>query len=328
MTIHTTAYDSIHETIGNTPLVAIHDTPAGVDIYAKLESFNPGGSVKDRIGYYILDQLIQRGELAEGDTIVEPTAGNTGIGMAIAAKKFDLEPIFVVPHGFSVEKETLMKALGAEIISIPSDGGMTAAAERAHAIAEEKTNAVVPQQFTNKLNVEAHYQTTGREVVEALGSDIGALVVGIGSGGTLIGMAQAIREVQPDLFVVAVEPEGSLFGTLRGCHRNEQPYKTEGIGTHDPEVAALFDPATVDDVMTVSDQNAHAEVARLAAEEGHLVGSSAAAASHASRSIATQIANGNLSVPASTVVTVFPDSSERYLSKKIYNEFEDWEGKS
>jgi len=328
MTHQTGPSASILDTIGDTPLVELHAAPAEVPVYAKLETFNPGGSVKDRIGKHILDGLLERGDVPPGGTIVEPTAGNTGIGMALAARQLGLEAIMVVPTGFSEEKERLMAALGAEIVNTPGDGGMGPAIDRAHEIAEEREDAVVPQQFETPLNAETHYHTTGQEVLDVLGEDVAAVVAGIGSGGTLVGTARAIRERVPDLQVVAVEPEGSTFGETVGHDREADPYKTEGIGTHDPSVTSVFDPELVDDVVAIPDRRAHAEVQRLAAEEGHLVGSSSGAASVAAREVAAEIAEGERDAPDGAVVTVFPDGSERYLSKGIYGPFEDWEGKS
>ena len=328
MTTHDTPKTSVLDTIGETPLVELAASPDSVPVYAKLETFNPGGSIKDRIGKHILEGLLERGEIESGGTIVEPTAGNTGIGMAIAATRLDLEAVFVVPEGFSDEKKRLMEALGGEIVHYSGDGGMAAAARRAHEIAEEYENAVVPQQFATPLNVEAHYRTTGPEIVEALGGEVGAVVVGVGSGGTLTGITRAVREQVPDLNVVAVEPEGSTFGTLLGHDREEGPYKIEGIGTHDPAVTELLEPDEIDELVTISDRDAHAEVQRLASEEGHLVGSSSGAASVAARRVAEEIAAGERNAPYDAVVTVFPDGGERYLSKNIYGHFDDWEGKA
>ncbi|WP_436927633.1 PLP-dependent cysteine synthase family protein [Halosimplex amylolyticum] len=328
MTTHSELQASILETIGETPLVELDASPADVPIYAKLEGFNPGGSVKDRVGKHVLERLVERGALESGDTVVEPTAGNTGIGMAIAARQLGLEAVFVVPTGFSAEKETLMAALGADIVHTSGEDGMDGAVERAHEIAADRDDAVVPQQFETPLNTKAHYLTTGPEILDALGDRVGAVVAGVGSGGTLMGVARAVRERVPDALVVAVEPEGSTFGEVLGHHREEAPYKTEGIGTHDPDVTDLFDPALVDDVLAVSDRAAHDEVQRLAADEGHLVGSSSGAASVAAQRIAEDIASGERDTPVDTVVTVFPDGSERYLSKNIYGSFDAWEGKA
>lgn len=327
MTTHSKPHESVLETIGGTPLVELDRAPEHVPVYAKLESFNPGGSIKDRIGKHILERLLERGEISPGGTVIEPTAGNTGIGMALAARQLDLHAVLVVPRGFSVEKERLMAALGGEIVNVPHDAGMSGALETAREIASERDDAVVPQQFSTPLNAEAHAETTGPEILDALDGRVGAVVAGIGSGGTLMGIARAVRERVPDVRVVAVEPEGSMYGSLTGKDRTKAAYKTEGIGTHNPSFVEVFDPDLVDDIAAVSDRDAHAELKRLAAEEGHLVGSSSGAASVAARRVADEIADGTIEAPFESVVTVFPDSSERYLSKNIYGSFDEWEGK-
>ncbi|MFB6085872.1 MAG: PLP-dependent cysteine synthase family protein [Halodesulfurarchaeum sp.] len=328
MTSQTTRFDSVLETIGQTPLVELETGPDEGDVFAKLETFNPGGSVKDRIGKYILERLLETGDLPPGGTIVEPTAGNTGIGMALAASQLGVEPVFVVPTGFSEEKETLMAALGGEIVHTPGDDGMQGAIDRAHEIARDRPNAVVPQQFASSYNVEAHAETTGPEIIDALDGEIGAVVAGVGSGGTLMGVARALEEADIEAAIVAVEPEGSTFGQLLGRDPEEAPYKTEGIGTHEPELAELVDPDRLDEIVAVSDRAAHEEVTRLAREEGHLVGSSAGAASVAAAEVAARLESGGIDTPADTVVTIFPDSGERYLSKGLYDSFENWEGKA
>lgn len=326
MTTHREPLDSVLDAIGETPLVRVHDSPDEVPVYAKLESFNPGASIKDRIGKHMLEGMLDRGDVAPGGTIVEPTAGNTGIGIAVAAGQLDLTAVFVVPERFSVEKQTLMRALGAEVINTPTEDGMGGAIERAHQLADELDNAAVPQQFSNPLNTEAHYETTAPEIYDALDGKVGALVAGCGTAGTLMGMAQFGREQDPDTHVVAVEPEGSLYGTLLGEERVEGEYKIEGIGTHNTDTNELFDPALVDAVHAVPDREAHAEVQRLAAEEGHLIASSAGANAVAAKRVAERIRDGEVDAPHDCVVTVFPDSSERYLSKGIYGDFEEWEG--
>lgn len=330
MTTHATPHESVVETIGNTPLVRIQDSPASVPVYAKLEAFNPGGSVKDRIGAYMLEQLLDRGDIAHGGTVIEPTAGNTGIGIALAVSQLDLDAIFVVPEGFSTEKEALMSALGGKIIHTPTEDGMQGAIERAYQLRDELDDAVVPQQFANPLNADAHYATTAPEIYDALDGAVGALVVGCGTGGTLMGLARYARERHPETYTVAVEPEGSLFTRVQqpSDHNHsmeEHEYKTEGIGTHDPATNELFDPIFVDEILQISDCATHEELRRLAREEGHLVGSSSGAASVAARRVASSIQAGDVDVPYETVVTVFPDSSERYLSKGIYRSFEEWE---
>jgi cysteine synthase A len=315
---------SVLETVGETPLVAVAAAPDDVPVYAKLESFNPGASVKDRIGLYMCRGLLDRGDVDPGGTIIEPTAGNTGIGMALAAGQLDLEAVFVVPERFSVEKQDLMTALGAEVVNTPTEAGMGGAIDRAHELADVLDNAVVPQQFGNELNTAAHYETTGPEIYDALDGEVGALVMGCGTAGTLMGSARYVLERSPDTHVVAVEPEGSVFTRALGEDPAGGEYATEGIGTHDAARNELFDPELVDDLVQIDDRTAHAEVQRLAREEGHLVASSAGAASVAARETAEAIASGALSTPYDSVVTVFPDSSERYLSKDIYGSFAEW----
>ena len=324
MTTHREPLDSVLGAIGRTPLVRVHAAPESVPVYAKLESFNPGASVKDRIGEYMLEAMLADGTIEPGGTIVEPTAGNTGIGFAVAAGQLDVNAVFVVPERFSVEKQQLMRALGAEVINTPSEDGMEGAIERAHALADELDGAVVPQQFANPLNVEAHYETTGPEIFEALDGEVGAVVAGCGTAGTLMGVARYALERDPDTRIVAVQPEGSTFGELFGEDAEGDEYKTEGIGTHDVSTNELFDPEFVDDLKTVSDEDVHAEMARLASEEGHLVGSSSAANSLAARAVASEIESGEVDAPHDAVVTLFPDSSERYLSKGVYRSFEEW----
>ncbi len=326
MTTHREPLDSVLETIGETPLVRVHDSPDAVPVYAKLESFNPGASIKDRIGKHMLERMLDRGDLDPGGTVIEPTAGNTGIGLAVAAGQLGLEAVFVVPERFSLEKQQLMRALGADVINTPTDEGMGYAIERAHELAAELDNAAVPQQFSNPLNAEAHYETTAPEVDEALDGAVGAVVAGCGTAGTLMGMARYFRERDPNTHVVAVEPAGSAYREFLGEEVAHEPYKTEGIGTHDIDTNALFDPDLVDDIRAVPDREVHAEMGRLAAEEGQLVASSAAANSLVATAVARGIDEGRIDAPYDCVVTVFPDSSERYLSKGVYRSFEEWEG--
>ncbi len=316
---------SVLETIGETPMVALQDAPDDVAVYAKLESFNPGASVKDRIGYYMLERLLERGEVPPGGTVIEPTAGNTGIGMAMAATQLDLDAMLLVPEDFSEEKQELMRALGAEVINTPTEEGMTYARERAEDLAAERADAIVPQQFSNSLNVEAHYETTAPELFEALDGEVGAIVAGCGTAGTLMGIARYATEQPEPPRIVAVEPEGSMYRAFHGEAPERGEYKVEGIGTRSPEMNELYEPDLVDDLKQVSDRAVHEECQRLAAEEGHLVGSSAAANSLAAKAVAAEISAGEVSVPHETVVTLFPDSSERYLSKGLYGDFGDWD---
>ena len=326
MTTHAEPLSSVLETVGETPLVRVHDSPDAVPVYAKLESFNPGASIKDRIGKYMLERMLERGDVSEGGTVIEPTAGNTGIGIAVAAGQLGLDAIFVVPERFSVEKQQLMRALGAEVVNTPSKDGMELAIERAHEIADELDDAVVPQQFSNPLNAEAHYETTAPEIDEALDGEVGAVVAGCGTAGTLMGMARYFRERDADTHVTAVEPAGSAYREFFGEEVEHEEYKTEGIGTHDIDTNELFEPALVDEVQAIPDREVHEEMGRLAAEEGQLVASSAAANSLAAKRVARDIRDGEIDAPHDAVVTVFCDSSERYLSKGVYRSFEEWEG--
>ena len=326
MTTYREPLASVNDTVGETPLVRVQASPDDVPVYAKLESFNPGASIKDRIGKYMLEAMLDDGTLEPGGTVIEPTAGNTGIGFATAATQLDVQAMFVVPERFSLEKQQLMRALGAEVINTPTEDGMGGAIDRAHQLADELDNAVVPQQFENPLNVEAHYETTAPEVHEALDGEVGAVVAGCGTGGTLMGMAKYLREQNDDVVVAAVEPRGSMYSAFFGEDPEEGEYKVEGIGTHDPATNELFEPDVVDELLAYDDRAVHEEMQRLAAEEGQLVASSAAANSLGAREIAERIAAGDLDAPHDTVVTVFADSSERYLSKGVYRDFEEWEG--
>ena len=326
MTTHTDPLDSVLETIGETPLVRVAASPDDAPVYAKLESFNPGASVKDRIGKHMLERMIEQDDIPPDGTVIEPTAGNTGIGLAVAAGQLGIDAVFVVPERFSVEKQQLMDALGARVINTPSEDGMGGAIERAHELAEELDGAAVPQQFANPLNAEAHAETTAPEVYEALDGEVGAIVAGMGTGGTLMGMAEYALARDPDTQIIAVQPEGSTYDELFGDEPSEGEYKTEGIGTHDVSTNRLVDPEKIDELVTVSDERVHDEMARLASEEGQLVASSAAANSIAAQRIAREIATGDREAPHPSVVTIFCDSSERYLSKGVYRSFEEWEG--
>jgi len=326
MTTHAEPLSSVLETVGETPLVRVHDSPDDVPVYAKLETFNPGASIKDRIGKYMLERMLERGDVGEGGTVIEPTAGNTGIGIAVAAGQLGLNAVFVVPERFSVEKQQLMRALGAEVVNTPSKEGMELAIERAHEIAEELDDAVVPQQFSNPLNAEAHHETTAPEIDEALDGEVGAVVAGCGTAGTLMGVARYFREADADTHVTAVEPAGSAYREFFGEDVEHEEYKTEGIGTHDIDTNELFDPDLVDEIQAIDDRDVHEEMGRLAAEEGQLVASSAAANSLAAKRVARDIHDGEIDAPHDAVVTVFCDSSERYLSKGVYRSFEEWEG--
>lgn len=307
MAHHNGVYENITELIGNTPVVRIRGFAGlnDVRLYAKLEFLNPGGSVKDRIGPHMLDAAEEAGLLRPGGTIIEPTAGNTGIGLALVARQRGYRIVLVVPEHFSEEKQTLMRALGAEVVNTPRSAGMAGAIERARELAADVDGAFVPQQFANPANPQAHYDTTGPEIFEQLRGRIDLFVAGVGSGGTFTGVARYLKERLPELKAVAVEPEGSI---LQGGEPG--PHRTEGIGVE--FIPETLDMTLVDGVHTVTDDDAFAMVDALARKEGLLVGSSSGAAFYAAWQEAKQAPRG------STIVVVFPDSSERYLSKNVY----------
>lgn len=300
-------YQSVKELIGNTPMVRLknQNIPKGVHVYAKLESFNPGGSVKDRLGEALIEAGERSGELKPGGTIIEPTAGNTGIGLALAAIDRDYQVIFVVPEKFAIEKQILMRALGAEIIQTPSEEGIRGAIRKAEELTRELPNAYSPGQFSNPANPLIHYQMTGPEIWDQLDGQIDRFVAGVGSGGTFIGVAKFLKEQNTDIVTVAVQPEGSV---LNGGQVG--PHETEGIGME--RIPEFFDENYMDKVYTVKDQYAFDFVYKLAQEEGLLVGSSSGAACYAA------IEEAKKAEPGTKIVVIFPDSSERYLSKNIY----------
>ncbi len=296
---------SVLDLIGQTPVLELHPTELSPDVrlYAKLEMFNPGGSVKDRLGRYLLETALRDGRLKPGGTVIEPTAGNTGIGLALAAIGRGIKVILVVPEHFSKEKQALMRALGGEIVNTPRSGGMAAAIEEAHRLAKE-CGGYVPQQFENPDNPDAHYQSTGPELFEQLDGKIDVLVAGAGTGGTLTGVARYLKEQRPRAKVVLVQPVGSVFaGGPAGSHR------VEGIGND--FVPKTLDLSLVDEIETVTDDEAFEAVVTLGRTFGLLVGSSSGAAYVASLRQASRLTSGN-------IATIFVDSSERYLSCHIY----------
>lgn len=299
---------SVHELIGNTPLVELtaFDLPKGVRLFAKLEYFNPGGSVKDRLGAYLIERAFQEGRLKRGGTIIEPTAGNTGIGLALAAIRYGVHAVFVVPEKFSVEKQTLMRALGAEVVNTPTALGMEGAIAEAKKLTAETPNAYFPGQFENPSNPETYYKTLGPEIWEALDGHIDVFVAGAGSGGTFMGTARYLKEKNPALKAAIVEPEGSI---LNGGE--PRSHRTEGIGME--FLPPFMDRTFFDAIHTIPDDAAFKRLAEAARLEGLLIGSSSGAALEASLREAKQ------AKPGTHIVTIFPDSSERYLSRSIYS---------
>lgn len=297
----------IQQLIGDTPLLELTnmDIPNNCRIFAKLEYFNPGGSVKDRLGVSLIEDAERRGVLKPGGTMIEPTAGNTGIGLAIAAIGKGYKVKFVVPEKFSQEKQGLMRALGAEVINTPTEKGMKGAIEKAQQLAKDE-QAFSPSQFSNPANPETYVRTLGPELWEALDGEIDVFVAGAGSGGTFMGTSRYLKSQNADIKTVIVEPEGSI---LNGGESG--PHLTEGIGME--FLPEYMDTSLFEAIHTITDREAFAAFKELAKREGLLVGSSSGAA------FVAALREAETAEPGSHIVTVFADSSERYMSQDIYN---------
>lgn len=299
-------YKSMQELIGSTPLVEIThiELPQDVRLFAKLELYNPSGSVKDRIGKYMIEDAERKGLLKKGGTIVEATAGNTGLGIAFAALNRGYRIIFVVPTKFSEEKQTLMRALGAEIINTPREGGMLGATEKAEELRASISGAVSLEQFKNQTNPLAHYETTGREIYDDLGGKIDYLIAGAGSGGTYTGVVRYLKERNPDIKGILADPIGSTMGG--GEHGD---YNIEGIGND--FIADTMDMSLVDQVVKIDDNDAFTGARELAKKAGIFAGSSSGAALSAAKKLIADGAKGN-------IVIILPDRGDRYFSKHLY----------
>lgn len=299
-------YDSMQSLIGNTPLVRLGNIVQedGVNVFAKLELYNPSGSVKDRTGLYMINDAEKRGVLKKGGTIVEATAGNTGLGIAFAALNRGYRIIFVVPTKFSAEKQTLLRALGAEVVNTPREKGMLGAVAKAEEIKAQIPGSVSLEQFKNQSNPLAHYETTGREIFEALDGHIDYVVAGAGSGGTYTGILRYIKERNPQTKGVLADPLGSTMGG--GEHAD---YNIEGIGND--FIADTMDMSLVDEVIKINDEEAFQAVRDLAKHEGVIAGSSSGAAMAAVNKLIAGGAKGN-------IVTVFPDRGDRYFSTGLF----------
>jgi len=299
--------ENIIELVGQTPMLRLARlTPAGAaDIYAKLEYMNPGGSVKDRAAIGMIRAAEREGRLREGSTIVEATAGNTGIGLALIGVNRGYRVVVCIPERFSKEKVQVMEALGAEVVRTPDAEGMQGAIKRAKEISSTIPNSFVALQFENQSNPEFHYQTTAREIFEQMQGRIDAVVIGVGTGGTFTGVTRYLKEQLPRVLAVAVETQGSVLG---GGPPGE--HKVEGIGVS--FIPKTFDGRLADEIIMVNDVDAFATVKQLARKAGVLAGSSAGANVHAALAVARRLG------PGKRVVTIIPDAAERYLSKGIF----------
>ncbi|HEX7997994.1 MAG TPA: cysteine synthase A [Pyrinomonadaceae bacterium] len=301
--------ENIIDLVGNTPLLHLSRfaRPPLADIYAKLEYMNPGGSVKDRAALGMILDAEERGQLKPGSTIIEPTAGNTGIGLALVGVQRGYRVILCVPEGYSIEKMKIMEALGGEIEYLAKEEGMKGAIRRARELSEKIPNSFVPQQFENPSNPCFHEQTTAREIIEQMEGRIDAIVIGAGTAGTFTGVARAIKNHNADALCVLVEPEGSIIGGgPPGDH------KVEGIG-QSQFIPKNCDLGVADEVVMIYDEEAFATVRRLAETEGVLAGGSSGAAAAASYRIAERLGAGK------RIVTLFPDGAERYMSQGIFD---------
>lgn len=303
---------SVTQLIGDTPLVKLNRVVPedSAEIYVKLEYQNPGSSVKDRIAINMVEAAEREGRLKPGDTIIEPTSGNTGIGLAMVAAAKGYKAILVMPETMSLERRNLLRAYGAELVLTPGAEGMKGAIKRAEELQAEHPNYFMPQQFNNKANVEIHRLTTGPEIVEAIKSHDGkldAFVAGIGTGGTITGAGEVLREHFPNIHIVAVEPAASpvLSGGKPG------PHKIQGIGAG--FVPSILNTEVYNEVITVENDDAFDTARRVAKEEGVLGGISSGAAIYAALQVAKKLGKGK------RVVAIIPSNGERYLSTPLYN---------
>jgi len=299
--------DDITQLVGETPILQLKRlVPAGsANVFAKLEYLNPGGSVKDRAAIGIIRRAEHEGKLTPGGTIVEATAGNTGIGLALIGVNRGYKVRLFIPENFSQEKVTIMRALGADVERTPDAEGMKGAIRRAKELVAEDPTAFMAGQFENQANPDYHYETTAREIFEQMEGKLDAVVLGCGTCGTFTGVARYLKEKLPGVLTIAVETQGSIL-----CGGEPGPHKVEGIGVS--FIPDTFDRSVCDEVMMVCDDDAFNTVKALAAQEGVLAGSSGGAAVFASLKIAKRLG------PGKRAVTIVPDSAERYLSKKIF----------
>jgi cysteine synthase A len=302
--------NNILELIGDTPMVKFNKIvkPGMAEILGKLESFNPGGSVKDRIGLSMVEDAERKGLLQEGATIIEPTSGNTGIGLAMVAAVKGYKCIIVMPEAMSFERISILKSFGAEVVLTPGVDGMQGAIDKAEELLSERKNSFMPQQFTNPSNPEIHRETTAREILEVTNGKLDAFVAGVGTGGTTTGVGEALKEVNHKVRIVAVEPKTSAVLS----NAPPGPHKIQGIGAG--FIPDVLDPNIIDQVIQVDDYDAFKTSKLLARKEGLFVGISAGAAAWAALKVAEELGEEK------TVVCLLPDTMERYLSIEQYFE--------
>jgi cysteine synthase A len=308
MNVNAPVADTILDLIGNTPVVRLHrlPSPRSATVWAKLESLNPGGSVKDRIARAMIEAAERDGRLARGSTIVEPTSGNTGIGLAMTAAVKGYRCVLIMPETASQERRTLMKAYGAELILTPGADGIRGSIAKAEEMARQP-GYFMPDQFKNPANPEVHRRTTAQEVLAQV-PDLDAFVAGVGTGGTITGVGEIIKARRPEIRVVAVEPAASAV--LSGGEPGRHPI--QGIGTG--FVPDVLNTNLLDEIVQVTNEDAAETARRLAREEGILAGISSGAAAWAALQVAERLGEGK------TVVVVLPDTGERYLSTSLFGQ--------
>jgi cysteine synthase A len=301
-------YTSLDQLMGHTPLLSLNYEDLAARVLVKLECFNPGGSIKDRAAKAMLDDAESRGILTAGATVIEPTSGNTGIGLAAICAARGYKAIIVMPDSMSAERINLMKAYGAQVVLTPGAKGMAGAIEKANALAAEIPGSFIAGQFENPANAQAHYDTTGPEIWADTDGNVDILVCGVGTGGTITGTGRYLKAQNPDIRIVAVEPATSavLSGQEAGTHG------LQGIGAG--FIPKVLDTSILDEIMPVEDRDAFAAAKEFAANQGILVGISSGAALHAALLLAMKGENRG-----KTIVTILPDSGERYLSTGLFN---------
>ena len=306
-------YNNILEIISNTPIVKINKLTGKNDatVLAKLEMFNPSGSIKDRIAKYMIENAEKKGKLKPDSIIVEPTTGNTGISLAMISSVKGYKMIAIMPEGMSEEKPKMIKAYGADVIITSNNSGtdVNLAIKKAEQLSKENSKIFLPNQFSNIDNVKAHRETTGKEILNQVGKNIDVFVAGVGTGGTLVGVAQTLKEKIPDVKIIAVEPKNSsvLSDGKSGQH------KIQGIGEGFIPEVLKSGLNLINEIIIVNDNEAITMTRRLAKKEGILVGISSGANMFAALKVAKKLGKGK------TVVTIFPDRGERYLSNDVFN---------
>lgn len=303
-------FNNIIELIGDTPVVKLNRmVPDGAaDVYVKLEMFNPSKSVKDRAAYNMIKMAEEDGSLAEGATIIEPTSGNTGIGLAMVAAARGYRSILVLPDNATKERINLLKAYGSEVVLTPSGDKMPGAIDKALELQREIPNSFIPQQFENKANPDIHRTTTALEILEQMSGELDAFVASAGTGGTITGTGETLKEHLPELYIVVVEPKGSpvLSGGKPGKHKL--------VGTSPGFIPSILNTGIYDEIMAINDEDAIDVFKRVAREEGIFVGPSAGATIYAAIEIAKRLGSGK------KVLCIAPDTGERYLSMNLFND--------